>query len=59
MVRVERIEIVDDYHITVHFKQPDVVFILNLAWCPVVSKSYYDRVGEDTFVKKPSGSRSV
>jgi peptide/nickel transport system substrate-binding protein len=56
MLRVERIEIVDDYHITVHFKQPDVVFILNLAWCPIVSKSYYDRVGEDTFVKKPSGA---
>jgi peptide/nickel transport system substrate-binding protein len=56
MVRVDRIEIVDDYHITVHFKEPDVVFILNLAWCPVVSKSYYDRVGEDTFATKPSGA---
>ena len=56
MVRVEKIEIVDDYRVNVHFKQPDVVFILNLAWCPVVSKSYYDRVGEETFVSKPSGA---
>jgi peptide/nickel transport system substrate-binding protein len=56
MVRVERIEIVDDYNITVHFKEPDVVFIPNLAWCPVVSKSYYDKVGEDTFASKPSGA---
>jgi peptide/nickel transport system substrate-binding protein len=55
MVNVDRIEIVDDYRIRVHFKQPDVVFILNLAWCPVVSKGYYDKVGEDTFVKKPVG----
>ncbi|MDA8124642.1 MAG: ABC transporter substrate-binding protein [Deltaproteobacteria bacterium] len=56
MVRVEKIEIVDDYRITVHFKQPDVVFILNLAWCPVVSKAYFDRVGENTFTTKPSGA---
>ena len=43
-------------NITVYFK--------NLMWCsslilpgvPVVSKSYYDRVGEETFVKKPSGT---
>ena len=56
MLLVDKIEMVDDYHVTVTFKEPDVLFIPNLAWCPVISKTYYDRVGEDTFVKQPSGT---
>jgi peptide/nickel transport system substrate-binding protein len=56
LMLVEKFEIVNDYQVTVYFKEPDVLFIPNLAWCPVVSKSYFDKVGEDTFVKQPSGT---
>jgi peptide/nickel transport system substrate-binding protein len=56
MTDVEKIEMVDDYRVTVRFKVPYVLFILNQAHCPVVSKSYYDRVGEDSFVRHPVGT---
>jgi peptide/nickel transport system substrate-binding protein len=52
---VESFEITDDYHFKLHFKAPDVTFIPNRGFA-VVSKSYYDRVGEDEFVKRPLGS---
>jgi peptide/nickel transport system substrate-binding protein len=51
----ERCEIIDDYRFKIHLKEPDVTFIPNRGFA-VVSKSYYDRVGEDEFVKRPIGS---
>jgi peptide/nickel transport system substrate-binding protein len=56
LLSVERFEIVNDYQVTVYFKEPDILFIPNLAHCPVISKSYYERVGEETFSKQPSGT---
>ena len=56
MVLVEKIEIVDDYRVNFYFKEPDVLFIPNQTFIPIISKSYYDRVGEETFVKQPSGT---
>jgi peptide/nickel transport system substrate-binding protein len=56
LLNLDRFEVVDDYHIVAHFKVPDILFILNQAHCPIASKSYYERVGEDTFVKQPSGT---
>ena len=53
---VEKFEIIDDYSFRLYFKKPDVNFIPNLAFIPIVSKSYHDRVGEDEFVRKPSGT---
>lgn len=53
---VERLEIIDDYHYKFHFKAPDVTFIPNYGGMFIVSKSYYDRVGEDKFVKEPVGT---
>jgi peptide/nickel transport system substrate-binding protein len=53
---VERFEIVDDYHVTFHFKAPDVSFIPNRAAVIIVSKNYYDRVGEDKFAQEPVGT---
>ena len=56
MVLVERVEIIDDYHFNFYFKEPDVLFIPNQTFIPIVSKSYYERVGEETFVRQPSGT---
>jgi peptide/nickel transport system substrate-binding protein len=55
MRNLDRFEIVDDYKCKFIFKQPDVLF-LPTRTLHVVSKSYYDRVGEDEFVKKPIGT---
>jgi peptide/nickel transport system substrate-binding protein len=53
---VERIEIVDDYRFNVYFKSPDVFYIPLLGSIPVISKNYYDRVGEDVFTRQPVGT---
>jgi peptide/nickel transport system substrate-binding protein len=52
---IERVEVIDDYHYKLHFKSPDATFIPAKGF-PVVSKSYYDRVGEDKFSKEPAGT---
>lgn len=52
---VKAIEIIDDYTFKVIFKQPDVLF-LKYRGFPIGSKKYYDRVGEDTFIKKVVGT---
>jgi peptide/nickel transport system substrate-binding protein len=55
--KVEKVEILDDYHLIIHFSAPDVSFIPNRAGgIAIVSKSYYERVGEDQFVKNPIGT---
>jgi peptide/nickel transport system substrate-binding protein len=53
---IERLEVIDDYRIKIHFKTPDVTFIPNRCEVPIASKSYYDRVGEDKFIKEPVGT---
>jgi peptide/nickel transport system substrate-binding protein len=54
---MERFEVIDDYHLKIHFKTPDVTFIPNRAGgAVIVSKTYYDRVGEEKFVKNPVGT---
>jgi len=53
---IERLEVIDDYRLKLHFKTPDVTFIPNRAEVPIASKNYYDRVGEDKFVKAPVGT---
>jgi peptide/nickel transport system substrate-binding protein len=52
----ERFEIIDDYRFNVHLKAPDVVLIPARGGPAIVSKSYYDRVGEEKFVKNPAGT---
>lgn len=52
---VKDLEILDDLNFRVLFKQPDVLFLKNRAF-PIVSKSYYDRVGEAEFVEKVVGT---
>ena len=53
---VDRIEVIDDYRFKVHFKAPDVTYIPYRGGVMIVSKSYYDRVGEDKFVRQPVGT---
>jgi len=53
---VDRFEIIDDYHFKIHFKAPDVTFIPGRGAAMIVSKSYYDKVGEEKFVRNPVGT---
>lgn len=53
---VEKIEVIDDYNFKVHFSAPDVTFIPYRGGVMIASKSYYDKVGEDKFVKQPVGT---
>jgi peptide/nickel transport system substrate-binding protein len=56
LTTLDRIEVMDDYRFKMHFKAPDVTFIPNRGHAAIVSKSYYDRVGENKFVKEPVGT---
>lgn len=53
---MEKLEVVDDLHFRIHLKTPDVGFIPNRGGAAIVSKGYYDRVGEDKFVRNPVGT---
>jgi peptide/nickel transport system substrate-binding protein len=53
---MDRIEALDDYHFTLYFKEPDVTFIPNCSGPLIVSKTYYDRVGEEEFATHPVGT---
>jgi peptide/nickel transport system substrate-binding protein len=55
MRTLDRFEIVDDYKCRFIFKEPDVLFI-PARTLAIVSKSYFDKVGEDEFVNKPVGT---
>ena len=55
MRKFDRLEVIDDYHVKFIFKSPDVLFIPQRV-CHVASKSYYDRVGEEQYIKKPVGT---
>jgi peptide/nickel transport system substrate-binding protein len=52
---IDRVEAIDDFTVKFTFKQPDAEF---LAIHPllIVSKAYYDRVGEAEFTKHPAGT---
>lgn len=57
LVLMESFEIIDDYHFRIQFKTPDVSFLPTQAGrVAIVSKSYYERVGEDKFVQQPVGT---
>lgn len=55
MRAVDRVEIVDDFRCRFYFKRPDVTFLPNRS-LSIVSKNYYDRVGEEEFVRNPVGT---
>lgn len=53
--QVKELQIIDDMNFRIIFKQPDILFI-KLRGFPIGSKAYYDRVGEDVFIKKVVGT---
>jgi peptide/nickel transport system substrate-binding protein len=53
---VEKFDLIDDYRFKLRFKTPDVTYIPNRGGPMIVSKSYFDRVGEERFVKQPVGT---
>ncbi|WP_163269429.1 ABC transporter substrate-binding protein [Chelativorans alearense] len=53
---LDRIEVKDDYHLTFHFKNPDVTFLPNRGAAMMASKAYFDRVGEEEFSRNPVGT---
>lgn len=55
MSNLDRLEVVDDYTIRFVFKSPDILF-LPMHMLLIVSKSYYDRVGEEVFHSDPVGT---
>ncbi len=56
LATMDRFEAVDDSHFKIHFKTPDVSFMPMQGIANIVSKSYYDRVGEEKFVREPVGT---
>ncbi len=52
---VKDLEIIDDLNFRILFKQPDVLFLKSRAFS-IISKSYYDRVGEAEFIKTVVGT---
>ena len=55
MRNLDKFEIIDDYRCRFIFKVPDVPFIPTRS-LTIVSKSYFDKVGENEFVAKPVGT---
>jgi len=55
MANLDRFEIVDDYQCRFVFKKPDVLFIPTRS-LTIVSNSYYNKVGEEQFVRNPVGT---
>ena len=47
--------VLDDYRVKFRFKNPDAQFLPSRG-TPVASKSYYDKVGEDKFLREPVGT---
>ena len=55
MRNFDHLEVLDNHRIKFVFKEPDVLFIPTRI-LHVVSKSYFDRVGEEKFLSDPMGT---
>jgi len=55
---VDHIEVVNDYRIKIHFKQPDADYLTGTPFLRLfgISKSYYEKVGDDGVQKHPVGT---
>lgn len=52
---LENFAVLDDYRVRFRFKSPDAQFLPSRA-TPIESKSYYDKVGEEKFLREPVGT---
>jgi peptide/nickel transport system substrate-binding protein len=55
---VDHVEVIDDHHFKIHFKEPDADYISNNARLRLVAipKAYYLKVGDDGVQKHPMGT---
>lgn len=53
---MDRLQVIDDHRFKILLKARDITVILNRGCVPIVSKSYYDRVGEDGSLNNPVGT---
>lgn len=54
---VDKIEVVDDYHVTVHLKSPYPALLDRcFEYLAIVPKDYIEKVGDDGFAAKPVGT---
>ena len=53
---VDHIEVVDDYHFKIHFKEPDATYIPGGLRLYGISKAYFEKVGDDGVQKHPVGT---
>ncbi len=55
--KIDKVEVVSDYVIRFIFKQPVATFVLfDAPQLFITDQAYFDKVGEDEFVKNPIGS---
>lgn len=53
---IRRIDIINDYKIVIHTKNPDYALIQKLAYVSIIPEGYFNRVGAKYFGKHPVGS---
>jgi peptide/nickel transport system substrate-binding protein len=53
---VERFEVVDDHHFRLYFKEPDATYIVDYLRLWAIPRDYFQKVGEEGFVKAPVGT---
>ncbi|MEE9516423.1 MAG: ABC transporter substrate-binding protein [Candidatus Adiutricales bacterium] len=53
---VDRIEVIDDYHFKIYFKEPDATYIPGFLRLWGISKAYYEKVGDDAVQRHPVGT---
>jgi peptide/nickel transport system substrate-binding protein len=56
MAGFQKFEAVDDYTVRFYFEKTNILVLINGGVFYVVSKTYFDRVGEDEFAKMPVGT---
>jgi peptide/nickel transport system substrate-binding protein len=53
----DKLEVVNDNTVRFYFTKPTVLFFYNTTLTfPICSKTYYDKVGEEAYLKKPVGT---
>ena len=52
---IEKIDVIDDYNLIIHLWEPYAGW-KHILWVGIASKKYYERVGRETFRRKPVGS---